>query len=53
VNLKESEAAVFVAAVHAFNPNTQRKKQVDLCEFQISLVYKLSSRTARNSFINR
>jgi hypothetical protein len=31
-------------AGHAFNP---RQRQVDLCEFQTSLVYKESSRSAK------
>ena len=35
-------------AVHTFNPSTQEaEKQVDLCEFEASLVYRESSRTAR------
>ena len=29
---------------HTFNPNT---READLCEFKASLVYKVSSRTAR------
>ena len=31
--------------VHAFNPTLRRQKQVDLCEFDSILVYKVSSRT--------
>ena len=33
--------------VYKFNPNT-REGQVDLCEFEASLVYRASSRTAKN-----
>jgi len=33
--------------VQACNPSTQRQKQVDLCEFKASLVYRVTSRTAR------
>ena len=32
--------------VHTFNPSIGRQKQVDLCEFRASLVYRVSSRTA-------
>jgi hypothetical protein len=36
---------------HAFNPSTWgwgwRQRQEDLCEFEASLVYRASSRTAR------
>ena len=30
-----------------FNPSTQEAGQVDLCEFEASLVYRVSSRTDR------
>jgi hypothetical protein len=34
--------------VHTFNPSKiGRQRQVDLCEFEASLVYRASSRTAR------
>ena len=29
-----------------YNPSTQRQKQVDLCEFKASLVYRVNSKTA-------
>ena len=32
---------------HAFNPSIGRQRQADLCEFEASLVYRASSRTAR------
>ena len=32
---------------HAFNPSYWRQRQADLCEFEASLVYRVSSRTAR------
>jgi hypothetical protein len=32
---------------HVFNSNTWRQRQVDLCEFETSLVYKASSRIAK------
>ena len=32
---------------HTINPSTQGQRKVDLCEFKASLVYTLSSRTAR------
>jgi hypothetical protein len=35
-----------VVVAHAFNSCTQ-KAEVDLCEFEASLVYRASSRTAR------
>jgi hypothetical protein len=33
--------------VHPFNPALGKQRQMDLCEFKASLVYKLSSRIAR------
>jgi hypothetical protein len=33
--------------VHAFNPSIGRQRQEDLCEFEASLVYRVSSKTAR------
>ena len=33
--------------VHIFSPSTQRPRQVDLCEFEASLVYKQGFRTAK------
>lgn len=35
------------SVVHAFNPNTQRLKQTDLCQFKANLVYPASYRIAR------
>ena len=35
-----------VVVVHAFNPS-KRLGQMDFCEFEASLVYKSSSRTAK------
>ena len=35
--------------VQAFNPSTGRERQVDLCEFKASLVYKVRYRTARTA----
>ena len=32
---------------YTFNPSTQEAEQVDLCEFEATLVYRASSRTAR------
>lgn len=32
--------------VHIFNPSTYGQRQGDLCEFKVSLVYKVGSRTA-------
>lgn len=32
---------------HAFNPSTLEKEAVNLREFETSLVYRVSSRTAR------
>jgi len=32
---------------HTFNPSMQDAEAVDLCEFQASLVYRVTSRTAR------
>ena len=32
---------------HTFNPSTWQAEQVDLSEFEVSLVYKASSRTVR------
>ena len=34
--------------VHALSPSTGRQRQADLCEFEASLYYRVSSRTARN-----
>jgi hypothetical protein len=36
-----------VVVVHQLNPNTQEAELVDHCEFEASLVYRVSSRTAR------
>ena len=30
-------------------PALQRQRQADLCEFEVSLVYRVSSRTARDT----
>lgn len=35
--------------VHTFNPSLRRKRQANLCEFAASLIYKVSSRTARST----
>jgi len=37
------------AGLHTLNPNTGRQRQADLCEFEASLVYRVSSRTARDT----
>jgi hypothetical protein len=34
--------------VHAFNPELKRQRQVDLCEFEASLIYIVGSRPARD-----
>ena len=34
---------------HTFNPITQEVEQVDLCEYQASLVYIVSFKTVRDS----
>ena len=34
---------------HAFNLRPRRQSQVDLCEFEASLIYIASSRTARDT----
>lgn len=39
--------------VHAFNPSAWRQRQVDLYEFKASLVYRVGSRTTRNTQRNR
>jgi hypothetical protein len=36
-----------IVVVHAFNPSSWRQRQEDLCEFEASLVYLVSSRIAR------
>lgn len=33
--------------VHYFNPSTHEQRQIDLCEFKASLIYTVSSQTAR------
>lgn len=33
--------------VHTFNPNMKAGRQTDLCEFEVSLVYRFSSGTSR------
>jgi hypothetical protein len=33
--------------VHGFNPSIQEAEAEDLCEFEASLVYRVTSRTAR------
>jgi hypothetical protein len=37
---------------HTFNASTQRQRPVVLCEFEASLLYRASSRTARATQIN-
>ena len=37
---------------HAFKSSTLRQRQADLCEFEASLVYRGSSRTARATLRN-
>ena len=34
---------------HAFNLSNQGGRDGDLCEFEVSLVYRMSSRTARTT----
>jgi hypothetical protein len=34
-------------AAHTFNPCIGRQRQADICEFEASLVYRASSRTAK------
>jgi hypothetical protein len=44
---KQNRAAVLV---HTFNPKmplNQKQRQVDFCEFEASLIYRVSSRMAR------
>jgi hypothetical protein len=36
-----------MVVVHTFNPSIQTQRQVDLCELEASLVYRMSSRRAR------
>ena len=36
---------------HAFNPALGRQRQVDLSEFEASLVYKASSRTTKTAIV--
>jgi hypothetical protein len=33
---------------HTFNPSTKEAEEVDLCEFKTTLVYIMSSRTAKD-----
>jgi hypothetical protein len=33
--------------VHTFNPSTGRQRQLDLCEFKVSLINRVSSRIAK------
>jgi len=35
-----------------FNPALERQRQAELCEFEASLVYKVSPRTARATWKN-
>lgn len=37
----------WVVVAHTFNPSIGRHRQVDLCEFKASLIYRASSRIAR------
>ena len=37
----------WVVVAHAFNPSTQRQRQVDLSELEASLAYKVTSRRAK------
>ena len=37
----------WAVVAHAFNPALRRQRQEDLCEFEASLYYRASSRTAR------
>ena len=32
---------------HTFNPSTWEQRQAELCEFEVSLIYRVSSRMAR------
>ena len=36
----------WAVVAHAFNPSNWRQRQADLCEFEASLGYRVSSRTA-------
>ena len=35
----------WAVVAHAFNPSNWRQRQADLCEFETSLVYRVSSKT--------
>jgi hypothetical protein len=37
---------------HAFNPSIWKQRQEDLCEFEFSLLYTVSSRTATAAIEN-
>lgn len=51
------EFICLTVVAHALRPTLRRQKQVDLCEFQASLIYRVSSKTAkatqRNSVSNQ
>jgi hypothetical protein len=38
---------LWVVVVHTLNSSTKKQRQIDLCEFEANLVYRVSSRTAR------
>lgn len=38
---------------HAFNPSTRRQRLVDVCELEVSLVYRASSRQPGNCVLER
>ena len=44
---------IWAVVVHGFNPSTWEAKAGDLCEFKASLVYRMSSRTAKATQRNR
>lgn len=47
--LRELELGIIA---HAFNPSIWKQKQEDLCEFEFSLLYTVSSRTATAAIEN-
>ena len=47
IQLRKKNPSQMVVA-HTFNPTFWRQRQVELCEFQASLVYRVSAKTAKD-----
>ena len=49
--IKNYKNLIWAVLTHAFHPSTPRQRQAGLYEYDVSLVYKASSRTDKEGYI--